>query len=443
MLFSKRISPAVTTALTLTLFILLFSSCGKKPDEKAAAPQAEESKTEKVELIFWHGIEGKHKNDLIKQKIADFNQNSSFAHIVLQNYGAADQLSAKLMTAVAGDSKPDLLWWAPQQFGLLVESDLLTPFDDLIAGDKTFQQDDIFPGLWEASTINGKIYSIPFETNNLAVYYNRDLFEKAGIKEPPKTWDELAEAAQKLTADLDGDGKTDRYGLQLPLGKNEWTVWTWQTFLWQAGGEFYDPAAKKVVFNTKAGAVALDFWINLIDKGVASFSEPEAGYKIGDFLAGRVAMMINGPWNLGELQAQSQIQNYGSFPLPKNKTAATNIGGEHIALLSDSPKKAKAAWEFVKYLVSPEFQVDWSIKTGYIPISSQAIESKEYQDFLQKNPFMSTFANQMKVGRARPAIAKYTRYSSILGRALEKALYKKTTPPKALDQAAAECAKVK
>ncbi len=318
----------------------------------------------------------------------------------------------------------------------------LVKIEELISKDKSFNKDDIYEGLWDSAKYNGEIYAVPFAANNLAIYYNKDHFKEAGIN-PNEivTWEDLLEAAKKLT-------NKDRFGFQVPLGNGEWTVWTWQTFLWQAGGEFLTfPKYDNVEFNSKAGEAALQFWVDLVNKHkVANFSEPGAGYKTDQFVAGKVSMMINGPWNYKALEKAKEERglNYGAFIMPKaGKYAvdgkgrnATNIGGEDLYIFKSNNEKEMAVWEFAKFCMSSDFQVDWAIKTGYLPVSKSALESDAYQEFLKTSDFIAAYSNQMQYGKARPSIPNYGKISSNLGKEIEKALYMKSDVSKALERAA-------
>ncbi|MBN1115116.1 MAG: ABC transporter substrate-binding protein [Oligoflexia bacterium] len=391
-------------------------------------------------VMFWHGIEGREKNEVLQRLIDEYNKKTGDVKIVAENYGAADQLSGKIMAAVSGNTAPDILWWAPQQFGELARSGLLLSLDGVIENDSGFDKSDIYSGLWDASTIDGKIYSLPFDTNSLAVYYNKKMFREAGVS-VPKTWLEFQTVAAKLTRDSDSDGIPEVYGFMVPLGKNEWTVWTWQCFLWQAGGEFYDPKTNRVSFAGGAGTRALNYWLGLLDKKHAIFSENNAGYKLTEFLSGRVAMVINGPWNFQALKDQDKI-DVGSFMLPKNRVRATNIGGENIAFFKKSEKKLPQLWAFAKYVMGEEFQVKWAISTGYLPVSKKAAASGDYQEFLEQNPFIRVYVDSMSIGRVRPSIPEYNKMSAILGEYLEKALYKKLPAGEALDDAQKKISKI-
>lgn len=384
----------------------------------------------RVRVTFWHGMESGVNNRVLQAKIDEFNRRHPDVYVDAQIYGSADQLGPKLDAAVAGRTPPDLLWWAPAYFPKYADAGALESLDAFLASDTTFDRSDVYDFLWEEGTFQGHVYVTPFSANDLAVYYNKRMFADAGIERPPETWAEFHDVARRLTH----DGVT---GFQVPVGTSEWTVWTWECFLWQAGGRLLAPDQRSAAFDSEAGVAALDLWRAMLADGSAVFSETDAGYKTDAFLAGRVAMTINGPWNYASLVEQDQVE-FGAFPLPRNETAATNIGGESLFLFKSNPRTERAAWEFMKFVMSPDFQVDWSIETGYLPVSKSAAADPRYRAFLAKNPFMRVYAEQMEVGRTRPSIPEYPAVSATLGKYLEAALYGKYSSHEALERAARE-----
>jgi multiple sugar transport system substrate-binding protein len=405
--------------VSLLLLVFGFSSCANSSRDGS-----------RVTVTFWHGMESGVNNHVLESKIAAFNAAHPDIFIDAQVYGAADQLGPKLDAAVAGRTPPDLLWWSPAFFPKYADAGALRNLDEFMATDPSFNREDVYDYLWDLGSFQGKIYLTPFSANNLALYVNRALARDAGITASPRTWAEFEEAARKLT-------RNGVYGFQIPIGTSEWTVWTWQCFLWQAGGEILSPDRKAAAFNSPAGVAALDFWKTLYDAKLANFSETDAGYKTDNFLSGRIATSINGPWNYSVLKEQKDVA-IDVWPLPQKERAATNIGGESLFLFRTDERRERAAWEFMKFVMSPDFQVDWAMNTGYLPVSKSAAADPKYQAFLAENPFIKVYNEQMPAGRTRPSIPQYPGLSQILGKYIEAALYGKLPSKEALDKAAAE-----
>jgi multiple sugar transport system substrate-binding protein len=383
----------------------------------------------------------------VLQKLVDrFNQQHPKIQVESLYVGQGDQQMPKILAAVVGNAAPDMLWFAPMITGQLVELNALRSLDDF----KPPVKSELDPTLEETTNYEGKTWSIPFSTNNVGIYYRPRLFKEAGIKELPKTWAEFRSVAKQLTRDTDGDGKADRFGMLLPLGKGEWTVFTWLPFMFSGGGNFTSSEAGVLIYgnniisgtvmnaqSSKAidisnpGAIAaLNFWRDLMQDGSAILSQPERGYELDSFLAGKVAMQLSGPWTLGQLQA-TQV-DFGVLPIPTGSEPATVIGGENLFLFKSTPEREQAALKFAEFVMSEEFQTEWAIGTGYLPTNLKSRESQAYQDFRSKQPAVDVFLNQAKFGKSRPIFPGYNRISDNLGRAIESTLLNRSTSEAAL-----------
>lgn len=383
-----------------------------------------------VKLTFWQALESQESADLLKSKMKTFQEKTGI-EVDVVNYGAADQANSKIMTAVAGNKAPDIMWWGPMNTGQMALTGKLVKIQDLIEKDPSFDKADIYQGLWEGGSYQGTIWTFPFAANNVGIYYNKAHFKEAGLDPAGlKTWADLKAYAKALTT-------KDHIGLQLSIGSGEWlTFSTLLPFLWQAGGEFITADGKQVKFDSQAGIDALNYLSSLVNKEkCAKWSEVGAGFKPDDFMAGRVSMMICGPWNLGKLQEQKNV-DYGAIFLPKKAVNATDVGGENLYLFKSTAEREKAAWEVCKFIASPEFQVDWAKATGYMPISKSAANDPRYKDFLEQNPFIKTFSDQMQYAKARPALPAYQKISDEFSKAADLVFYQKLSAKEALERAA-------
>jgi len=280
----------------------------------------------------------------------------------------------------------------------------------------------------------GHTWSVPFATNNVNVFYRPSLFAAAGITELPKTWGQFLQVAQKLTRDTNGDGHIDQHGLVLPLGKGEFTVFTWLPFMWSSGGELVKgkiESAAAVNLQDNSGAMAaLQFWQNLVATGAAILSAPERGYEVGDLVAGRVAMQVTGPWSLREFK-QSGV-DFAVFPIPVAQQPVTIIGGENLFLFKTTSQRQAAAFTFAQYTLSEEFQTELALGTGYLPVNVKSRQNAQYQAFMREQPQIKVFLEQAKYGRSRPIFPGYSRVSDNLGRSIEAVILGKDSPEVAL-----------
>lgn len=392
------------------------------------------NQTEVIKLTLWQGVNPPPNRDVLQKLVDKFNLTHSDIQVESLYVGQQDQQMPKILAAVVGNAPPDLLWFNPTIGGQLVELDALVQLDEML--DSSPIKEEIDKALFESMVYKSKIWSVPFATNNVGVFYRPSLFKAAGITQLPKTWDELRQVAKKLTRDTNGDGKIDQHGIFLPLGKGEFTVFVWLPFMWSGGGELINGesqvAAAVDVSNNKGAVSALQFWHDLIADGSAMLSGPERGYETDALLAGKVAMQLTGPWTLGQFQATGV--DFDVFPIPVGQRPATSIGGENLFLFKTTPARQKAAFKFAEYVLSEEFQTQLALGTGYLPINVKSRQNPKYLEFANKQPAVKVFLDQAKFGRSRPIFPGYNRVSESLGRAIEAVLLGKSTPTEALKE---------
>jgi multiple sugar transport system substrate-binding protein len=145
-------------------------------------------------------------------------------------------------------------------------------------------------------------------------------------------------------------------------------------------------------------------------------------------------MQLTGPWTLGQL-AGMKITDYDVMPIPAGIRSATSMGGENLFMMKSNPKHRQAAWEFMEYVLSQDFQTEWAIGTGYLPVNLKSRQQSIYRDYVDKTPGTQIFLDQAKNGRSRPIEPGYSQISENLGRAIESVLLNKNSPKAALKAA--------
>ncbi|MEH2463711.1 ABC transporter substrate-binding protein [Nostoc sp.] len=400
----------------ISIFIIFLSGC-----------QGIVQKNDKViHLNLWQSINPPTNRDIFNKLVDKFNQ--THTDVQVESIFVGQPQLPKILTAVVGNVPPDILLFDPQLTGQFMELGAIRPLEEWL--DKLPLKSEISPNLWEELKLDGHLWSIPLCTSNLGIFYRPKLFQAAGITQIPKNWEELREVAKKLTIDRNGDNRPEQYGMLLPLGKGEWTVFSWFPFLLSAGGEIVTNNHPDL---TNAGAVAaLQFWQDILKDGSATLSSPERGYEEDAFIAGRVAMQITGPWTY---IMKSNI-DFKVFPIPASVKPATVTATGNMYLMKTTPAREQAALKFLEYVLSEKFQTEWSIGTGFLPVNIKSAQSQAYQEFLLQKPVLKVFIDQMSVSGSRPIIPGYSRLSDSLGRAIEATMLG-ASPETALQKAQA------
>lgn len=379
-----------------------------------------------TKITFWHGINPPENRDIFQKLVDKFNRNNPDIEVEALYVGQPDAQLPKILAATVSDRPPDILWFVAQIAGKLNQLGALLPLEDWL--NNSSLKAEIDPAMFASMKLDGHILSVPFATNNAAVFYRPSLFEQAKIKNLPQTWLELQQTAKKLTIDKNNDDRIEQHGIFLSLGKGEWTVFTWLPFIYSGGGDLIQNGRPNLV--NQGAIAALEFGADLVRDGVVVLSPPERGYEIDDFIDGKVAMQITGPWTLAQLRAAGV--DYDVFPIPVAQQPAAVIGGENLFVFKTTPERERASLRFLEYVLSEEFQTAWALETGYLPVNVKSQQSKAYQNFVAQNPTIKVFLEQMNYAKSRPIIARYNRLSENLGRAIEASLLEKQSPEEAL-----------
>lgn len=391
-------------------YILIFAILTSLISLKCGGDNNRSAVNGEVEIVFWHSFISSTVPAL-NELIARFEKENPGIKIKAEYIPTGDALIQKLITAIQSKTAPDISWLHSDFMEDLVEANAIYKMDDFIKGDDGISQEelnDIYPALITFASWRGTLYSIPMEATNLALLYNKDMFKQAGLdpEHPPKDWNELRDFTKKLTIDKNNDGTFEQVGFGVPVFPaagplGPWTVWQFMPFLWQAGGNMVDSAQTHVIYNEEPGVEALTLWKDLfIEQKLKSFTQD---FDVA-FTSKRLAMTMDGPWNLPRYKDLLKNLNWSFAPLPAGPVKqATVVGGEYLAIFKQS-KHPKEAWKFIKWMIRPDIQAFWSMKSGYLPIRHAVLNVTEFQDYLKKNPNFKVFVDQMEVAEAQRPI---------------------------------------
>jgi multiple sugar transport system substrate-binding protein len=424
---------SVIRLLCITLF-LLFPGCSQKKSESGG----------KITITFWHSCVSSTVPAL-NELLDRYQKEHPGIEIKAQYVPSGDALIQKLITAVQSNNAPDISWIHADFLQDLVRADAIFKIDDLMVGPDTLVRNDlsdIFPALLLQAKWRGTLYTLPMEATGVGLLCNRELFRKAGLDpdQPPRTWEELKVFSEKLTIDRNGDGKFDQMGFFVPVFPSSgplsgWMVWQWYPFLFQAGGNVINVDQTQVLYNSDAGVQALTLWRDIYSAlNLSSFT---IDYEVA-FASKTLAMTLDGPWNIPRWQ-QIKGLDWMVAPLPAGPTKrATVAGGEYLALFKQT-KNRREAWEFMKWILRPETQAMWSMKSGYLPVRRAVHGIPEYQKFLDENPALKAYVDQLEVGQApNPVDYEGLKITRHIAEAIEQATLGKKDPKTVLDEAAAK-----
>jgi len=250
----------------------------------------------------------------------------------------------------------------------------------------------------ESCTLGDKYYGVPWFAESRVLFYNKDMFEEAGAT-PPTTWDEEVAAGEKIVAQY-GEGKAIAMA-----GTNAWDlIHNFAALLYQGGGSILNEDNTEATLNSPAGVEAMVFYINLLAKGLADpacaeYNQPQAD---AAFIAGNVAMVVMGPWNISGILNDNPDLNYGVVELPVGPTGIKGSfsGGSNLVIFANSEHQ-EAAKEWVNYLISQDVLLSYTNKdiSNMIPATLSALTDPYYQ-----TPEMQTFITSLGYATAYPSL---------------------------------------
>lgn len=394
---------------------------GTDTPDSTTAETAPPGETAVESLTFWHYWDG--LNGEVIGELAERYAEETGVTVEPAFFGYGDLLT-KLQTAGGTEEGPDVaiadLVWMPQ----LAESGTLVALDGFADAAGT-DVADFFPELLDINTYGGELYGLPVSTNNLELFYNKELFDDAGLDPdaPPTNWDELTSMSESCA-----DPDTGVTGMELYTEPGEGLTWQFQVYLWQAGGEFLNADNTAAAFNTPEGEAALQYWKDLLANGGSSLAP------WGQFGQGTACMVMDGSWMVGIWSADPPFEfGTASMPSPADGSMATNMGGEQGFVMAEDAATQQAAFDFLAWLTSPEIQIEWDQRTGFMPVRSAVATDAGYLDYVESNEARYLpFVENQQYARSRPAVSSYPEISDVFSRALEQALVGDATAADAL-----------
>ena len=343
--------------------------------------QKETKADEKIVITYWNGFTG--TDGEVMQRIVDNYNESNQLNVEIQMERVSwDTLYQQLATSLPVGDGPDITAFATERIGEYAESGAIKPIDELYSSKKVDAAK--IPAVFnENLQYNGNYYGVPLNIASLVMYYNKDIFDKAGVEYPNEnwTWTDLEDAALKLTKDIDGE---HQYGFGMATNN---TIPMWPIMIWAGGGDYIKDG--KSVFNSEENIETVKKWAGLIrDSKIGP--QVCTGAEIDTlFSTGKLGMYFCGPWAAGSFDSAGV--NYGVPSGPSGKATLAQGVGMYMTS-SASEEKKNAIYDFFAYWQSVDVQVEWSGSVGYPVANTDAIKD----DRLKDNKAVALFSDQIQ-----------------------------------------------
>lgn len=366
----------VTLLLALLLAALFLPGCA----DESLPPGV-------IRLQVWGLKLGDETPGLIA-RIKEFERRHPNIRVSVLSMGAGEMNPQKLMTSIVGNVPPDLIQQDRFTIGDWASRETFLPLDGYIARDRNLpdgiRKEEFYKACWSEAQYEGKVFAIPFGTDDRALYYNRAVFREAGLDpdKPPRTWEELKDYTKRLTQTAK-DGSFKRIGF-IPNYGNSWLY----IYSWQNDGEFMSPDGRTCTMDNPRSVAALQYMVDLYDMlgGVTKVTAYQSGFQANEmdpFLTGKIAMKIDGNWTLNNIARFAPDLDFAVAPAPvPAERLAQTLGGKPGRFHGQDPfvtwaggfsfaipkgaAHPEEAWEFIKWMNSPEsWLVDAKVQKAY------------------------------------------------------------------------------
>ncbi len=372
---------------------------------------AESNKTTVNLWYYWENLNHQASLDKI---IQGYNGSQDKVEVVASYIPFAD-FKKQLSIGAAADTLPDIVILDNPDHAAYASMGIFADLTDRLANWDGLQY--YFDGPMNSCKLDGRIYGIPFGSNDLCLFYNEDMLAAANVA-VPTTWDELVAAAKALTTDK-------VYGIAMSCLQNEEGTFNYLPFQWSTGVDSYH-------INSEGGIKALTLYQTLSEDG--SLPKEAINWTQGDvmnqFISGNLAMMINGTWQVPTMREQVPDLKWNVTYIPKDKQYATGLGGENFAIIASG--HVDEAFDFLMYATDPDRIASYIGNFGYIASRSD-VASKQFVG----DEVMQMFISSMQYAQARGPQAEWPSISDAISTAFNKVITGISTPADAAAEAQA------
>lgn len=369
-------------ASVLAASVLALAGCSTaKETTPTPAPAGQQTPAKTVELSFYFPVAvGGAAANALEAMVKEFNTANPNIKVTGNFSGNYTDTMTKVQASIQGGAPVDAAILLATDVYTLLDQKAIVAVDELAKADKDGQEylNDFLPALMLNSKVDGKLWSVPFQRSVPVLFWNKETFQKNGIKDAPKTWDELVTTAKALTKD-------GNWGVEIPSDGNP--SWIFSAFSIQAGKSIVNENGTQVFLNTPENEKGIQFILDLakthkvMPAGVTKWGDVP-----NDFIAGKAAMIYHTTGSIGLLKSKMDPAKIGVAPLPAGVKPGAPTGGGNLYVFKSTPEKQAAAWKFVRFMTEPERLAQWSVTTGYIAPSNKAFATETMKKAVAEFP---------------------------------------------------------
>jgi sn-glycerol 3-phosphate transport system substrate-binding protein len=383
--------------LGIALFLAACSSEGSSTTESESngeTPDPAES-AEKQEVTFWHSMGGAGQEALDKI-VEEYNTTQDDIQVNAEYQGTYDESLTKFNAVAGSDSAPTFIQTFEIGTMSMINSGQITPIQEFVDAD-SYDMSGLEENITNYYSLDGTFYSMPFNSSTPVMYYNKDAFTAAGLdpETAPATFEEVEEASKKI---VESNPEMKGFALQA-------YGWLWEQLLANQGALLLNndngrtETPTEIGWTEEEGKSILEWVKRMVDDETFANYGTNGDNMMAGFLAGDVSMFLQSSASSRDVIDNAPFEVGIAFlPHPEDKERqGVAIGGASLWMIDGKPEaEQKAAWEFMKYLQTPEIQAQWHTGTGYFAINPAAYDEQIVKDAHAEMPQLKVTVDQLQ-----------------------------------------------
>ncbi len=431
------------------------ASCGGGGDggENGLSPPNDTGGRTKITL--WHSMSSP-LNVFLQNIIDDFNASQDRYQVEAIFQGSYSESLNKLISSIGSGDVPTIIQLNDTSTQIMIDSREITPMQDFIDKEE-YDLSDFEPKALAYYSVDGTLYSMPFNLAGPILYYDKADFREVGLDpdRPPRTLEEVRQYSERLVK-RDAQGNVTRSGIALST-----SPWFFEQMLAKQGalyvnnGNGRDARATEALFAGEEGKDVFQWWDQMVDSGLA-YNAGRQGFNAMLALGSdRATMVIESTAALGgAVLALSLVDRdpkdlgTGPMPAPAGEGGGTVLGGASLWMLDRaSDEEKRGAWEFIKFAVTPEQQARWHADSGYFPVRVSAYDLPPAVARREQFPQFTTAIDQLRASPDNRAtegalLGRFDQIRERITQAFERVLTGGADPARELEAAAADADKI-
>jgi sn-glycerol 3-phosphate transport system substrate-binding protein len=379
-------------ALLVSLSLIACGGGGEETAPGGQTPGAGQSGGT-VTINFWHA-ENAANQDTLQRLASQFNSSQEEVKVQPIYQGKDEELLSKLMASLGSGQVPAVVFVPDVNAQMMIDSGAVVPVQDFIDREG-YDLSNLDEKSIEEYTTQGKVWALPLGAGMPLLYYNKVTFREVGLdpERPPQDLEELRQYSEKILK-LDSSGNVVRSGIAIDV--QDWIehVLAEHDDLLVDNNNGYDGRATKVLFDNDTGRYFFQWWHDMVDEGLAFNVGRNPTFADGfrAMASGRAAMTFSYASALRSvLDAGKAVEGFeigiGRLPGLPGDTGAPLLNNRGLWIIALRPEKEQeAAWKFIRWLLEPEQQAEWSVGSGYLPANHAALNLPVVKDMIAKYP---------------------------------------------------------